>query len=118
MTYYHPNTPYSWPGFRWILDHPDRPYCWTYLEKQDGMTWEIPVNELPLNHPARPEFVPLSTQHYSSKVRCSACGATGHWGGRWMIAHLRGHAPCGKGCGTVLSVLQNLRPRSHARCPQ
>lgn len=117
MGYYHPHAPYSWPAFQWMLDHPSQPYCWTYLEKQDEMTWEIPVNELPLEHPSRPQFPPAS-ERFMSKVQCSECGTTGYWGGRWMIPHLRGHAPCGKGCGTVLSVLQNLRPRSHARCPR
>lgn len=114
---YHARPPHSWAGFSWMLDHPDQSYHWTYLERQEDMVWEIPVCELPLNHPARPEFPPASG-HVMSKVRCSVCGTTGYYGGRWMIAHLRGHAPCGKGCGVVLSVLQNGRPRSHARCPR
>lgn len=80
MAYYHPTSPYSWPGFTRMLDHPDQPYYWTYLEKQDGMTWEIPVCELPLNHPSRTEFVPVISPR-SSKVRCTVCGASGHRGG-------------------------------------
>lgn len=54
----------------------------------------------------------------STRFRCTACGATGHPGGRWMDTCRRGHKPCRRGCGRMLSVLRNGAARAHPHCPQ
>lgn len=65
-------------------------------------------------------FRPLSSG--SQKVECSVCGQRGYempasYARSWTNAHRRGHLPCRKGCGKLLSVLANGRARSHPRCP-
>lgn len=57
----------------------------------------------------------------SRRVACVVCGAKGYplplWPGSWQINHLRGHAPCGTGCGRMLVLCRDGSPRIHTRCP-
>lgn len=65
-------------------------------------------------------FVPVPNS-WAGKVACSVCGAMGYdvRGRCWKDTHRRGHLPCKKGCGRLLSVLRNGQARSHSRgCAQ
>jgi len=56
----------------------------------------------------------------SIKVQCKVCGRKGHdtHGNGWQRACLRGHLPCKRGCGRMLSVHTDGSARAHPRCPR
>ena len=61
----------------------------------------------------------VSAGPHSQKVRCRVCGTAGYPTDSrgWQASHLRGHLPCSKGCGGMLTVKLDGSARAHSHCP-